>query len=153
MNEIMFSRGGFPVITKYLFDNLMTETFNNDMLKMKSSYPMNIIECMETKGNVEKVIGYRFEYALAGFNKDEIEIQVKDNILNIHVEKKERDYQEGNSQNYLRQGISYKEFNVSYKLMDGVDKEKIKVSYENGILYINLPLKQEEVNSYKIEIE
>ena len=153
MNEIMFSRGGFPVITKYLFDNLMTETFNNDMLKMKSSYPMNIIECMETKGNVEKVIGYRLEYALAGFNKDEIEIQVKDNILNIHVEKKERDYQEGNSQNYLRQGISYKEFNVSYKLMDGVDKEKIKVSYENGILYINLPLKQEEVNSYKIEIE
>lgn len=153
MNEIMFSRGGFPVITKYLFDNLMTETFNNDMLKMKSGYPMNIVECVEMKDNAEKVTGYRLEYALAGFNKNEIEIKVKDNILNIHVEKKERNYQEGNSQNYLRQGISYKEFDVSYKLMDGVDKEKIKVSYENGILYINLPLKQEEVNSYKIEIE
>ena len=69
------------------------------------------------------------------------------------MKKKEINYQEGKSQNYLRQGISYKEFDVSYKLMDGVDKEKIKVSYENGILYINLPLKQEEVNSYKIEIE
>lgn len=149
----MFSRGGFPVITKYLFDNLIAQTWNNDMLKMKSSYPMNIVECMETKGNVEKVNGYRLEYALAGFDKNDIQVQIKDNILNIHVQKGEENFQEGTNQHYLRQGISYKEFDVSYKLMDGIDKEKIKVSFNNGILYINLPLKQEEVNSYKIAIE
>lgn len=147
----MFSRAGFPVITKYLFDSMMSDSWNNDMLKMKSSYPMNIVECMETKGNVDKVNSYRLEYALAGFKKDEIEIKVKENILNVHVEKKTT--VSDNFENYLRQGISYKDFDISYKLMDGIDKEHIKVKFEDGVLSINLPLKQEEVNSYKIAIE
>lgn len=151
MNELMFSRGGFPVITKYLFDNMMSDSWNNDMLKMKSSYPMNIVAITEKDGENEKIKGYKLEYALAGFKKDEIEIKVKENILNVHVEKKTT--VSDDSENYLRQGISYKEFDVSYKLMDGIDKEHIKVKFNDGVLSINLPLKQEEVNSYKIAIE
>lgn len=149
MNRIVFERGGFPVISKILFDNLMNETWNNDMLKMKTNYPMNIIQNLKDG----KVINYRLEFAFAGFHKDEISVEVRENIMKISAEKKEEILEEGQEEIYLRQGLSYKDFEVSYQLMDEIDKEKIKVYFEDGILSIILSIKQEEEKSYKIEIE
>ena len=149
MNKVIFSSGGFPVITKFLFDNLINDTWNNDMVRMKSDYPMNIVEMMEK----DEVIGYRLEYAFSGFDKSEISVSVEDNVLTVKADKKDGIYEEGYSERFIRQGLSYKSFEINYKLMDTVDQDSIKVKFADGLLKIYLPLKAEIKKTKTIEIE
>lgn len=145
MDNIMFFRG-IPLTTKMLFDRLMSETWDNDMLKMKSNYPMNIVEICDD----EEVSSYRIEYAFAGFKKDEINVEIVGDILNVKAEKTEP---QNEKEKYLRKGLSFRDFEMSFKLMEEVDIAKITVKYEDGVLKINLPMRKEEAKSHKINID
>jgi len=82
------------------------------------------------------------EVEVPGMKKDDIKITVEDNILRIRGEKKlER---ENKDKNYHVVERSYGTFERAFRLPDYVDMEKIKAKFENGILTITLPKKEEE---------
>lgn len=71
-----------------------------------------------------------------GVKKDEIQIQIKDNLITISGERK-IDYPEKASVHRVeRRGFK---FNRTMKLPVKVDVEKVKADYENGILKIVMP--------------
>ena len=70
------------------------------------------------------------ELALAGFSKDDIEIEVKDNIMNIKGELKEENNE------FVYKGISSRKFSKSFTLAEFTECESAKM--ENGILSITL---------------
>jgi molecular chaperone IbpA len=82
--------------------------------------------------NIKKIDDnkWNIELALAGFSKDDIEIEVKDNIMNINGELKSEDNE------YVYKGISSRKFSKSFTLAEFTECESAKM--ENGILSITL---------------
>ena len=73
---------------------------------------------------------WNIELALAGFSKDDIEIEVKDNIMNIRGELKEENNE------FVYKGISSRKFSRSFTLAEFTECESAQM--ENGILSITL---------------
>jgi HSP20 family protein len=83
------------------------------------------------------------ELAAPGMDKNDFKINFKNNVLTISSEKK-NEHEEKND-NYTRKEFSYQSFQRSFTVSDNaVLGEKISAKYNNGILNITLP-KREEV--------
>ena len=89
--------------------------------------PYNIIEIDEDH--------YLVEVAVAGFNKDEIEITTHDGRLKIEGRQNRND-DELDELTYLHKGISARSFEREWALAEHVEVTKAKV--ENGLLQIEL---------------
>ncbi len=84
-----------------------------------------------------------------GIDQKDIDIQVENNILTIHGERKlEKEEKEENFQRVERR---YGSFTRSFTLPHTVDPEKINADYENGILKIGLA-KREEAKPKQIKV-
>lgn len=104
-------------------------------------YPMDIIE--NKKDNT--VIGYEIVMALAGVPKENIDISLDGDTLNISVGKVEKQTEkEGVSRIFVKNGISRRQAKASFAL-HGIDKGKITSSFENGMLTVKVPLAEESM--------
>jgi molecular chaperone IbpA len=86
------------------------------------------------------------ELALAGFSKDDIDIEVKDNVMTINGELKEENNE------FVYKGISSRKFSKSFTLAEFTECESAQM--ENGILSIvlekNIP---EDKKPQKVKIK
>ncbi len=84
------------------------------------------------------------EMAAPGMKKEDFKIELDNNMLTICSEhKNEREDKEGDK--YTRKEFSYQSFQRSFQLSrDTVDADKIQARYENGVLHLTIP-KREEV--------
>ena len=93
---------------------------------------------------------YHLEMDIPGFDKKDVNIEIDDNdYLTITAEKNSENNEEDNDKNYIRKERSYGKYQRSFYLGD-VDKDKIDASFENGILKITMPKKEEIKSSKKI---
>lgn len=87
-------------------------------------------------------------------NKEDFNVSVDDGVLIVSSEKEQSN--EDEQEDYKRREFSYTSFKRSFNLPSNVDAENIKAKHENGVLYVELPKKeetQEEDKGKKIEIE
>jgi HSP20 family protein len=91
------------------------------------------------------------EVAAPGVKKDEFNIKVENNVLSISREVKEN--KEEKKDNYTRREFVYSSFNRTFTLPKIVDVDKIDADYNQGILSITLPKKEEAVLSREIKIK
>ena len=84
--------------------------------------------------NIQKVgdFKYQIDMALAGFSKDDIEVEVADGTLSVRSDKKE----EPEDEFTYHRGISYRKFERKFTLAD--DLVVNGANLENGMLYIDL---------------
>ena len=86
--------------------------------------------------------GFEVEMSAPGLDKKDFEIELDNNVLTISSEKKvEDETKEG--QRFTRREFSYQSFRRSFNLPDTVDNDKIEAKYENGILKLNIPKREE----------
>ena len=89
---------------------------------------------------------WSIELALAGFSKDDIEIEVKDNVMIINGELKEENNE------YVYKGISSRKFSKSFTLAEFTECKS--ATMKNGILSIilekNIP---EDKKPQKVKIK
>ena len=98
--------------------------------RINASYPpYDIIDLKNDK--------YMIQMACAGFNKDEIEIQVKENVLTVTGSRNNRE--EGS---YLHRGIAARDFEQKFAIAEHVKVVDAKMS--DGYLTINLELELPE---------
>ncbi len=100
--------------------------------------------------NIERIGGnnYRVTLAVAGFQKKDIEISEKSNLLRISAKKENEDPE--NSE-YLHQGIAGRGFVREFRLADGVNVMGANLS--DGLLFIDLEKETpESIQSKNIEI-
>ncbi len=90
------------------------------------------------------------EMPLSGYNPEDINIEAEDNKLKISgkIEKKEKE--EG--KNYYRREIRKGSFEKTITLPAGVNAEEGEADFENGLLKISFPLRQEEKSIKKIKV-
>jgi HSP20 family protein len=92
--------------------------------------------------NITESDGF-YEVALAapGMKKDDFKIDLNGNMLTISSETEEK--KEEKEQQFTRKEYNYTSFSRSFTLPEHVNAEKIEARYENGVLKIALPKKEE----------
>ena len=103
--------------------------------------PYNIERLPQSDGSSEVL---RITVAVAGFRRQDLEITVEDNQLNIRGRTKEDD-----ARDYLHRGIAGRQFQRAFVLADGMDVTD--ATLVNGLLIINL--RRPEPNSIIRRIE
>ncbi len=91
------------------------------------------------------------EVAAPGVKKNEFNIKVENNVLTISREVK--DEKKEKTDNYTRREFVYNNFTRSFTLPKIVDVDKVGADYNEGILSITLPKKEEAVLSREIKIK
>jgi len=93
---------------------------------------------------------FDIEIAVPGMKKEDFKINLENNVLTISSEKEEEKNEE--KKNYTRKEFVYGSFSRSFTLPKIVETEQINAVYENGILNIQLPKKEEAKVSKEIAI-
>jgi len=103
--------------------------------------PYNIERLPQTNGSSEIL---RITIAVAGFQRQDLEITIEDNQLNIRGRTKD-----DGARDYLHRGIAGRQFQRAFVLADGMDVTD--ATLVNGLLIINL--RRPEPNSIIRRIE
>ena len=118
----------------------LDDFFDNDFRKA------NDLKCdIYEEGN-----NYVVEMDTPGYNKDEINIDVEKGYLTITAEHKSEFNDEG--KNYIRKERRYGSTSRQFYVGD-VDESSIKASFNDGVLKVVVPKKEEIETKRKIEIE
>ncbi|NEV93122.1 Hsp20/alpha crystallin family protein [Psychroflexus sp. YR1-1] len=118
-----------------LFDRL----FNNDMFNRDYSETNTTLPSVNIKENEDK---FGVEVAVPGFDKKDFKIELNNNELTISSEKKE-EHEKEEGERYTRREFSYQSFRRSFTLPNTVDGDKISAQYKNGVLYVDIPKREE----------
>ena len=86
---------------------------------------------------------------LPGIKQDDVDITIIDDVLMLKGEKKEE--KEVKEKNYHRIERSYGSFQRSVRLPTGVQADKAKAKYKDGVLQVTIP-KVEEAKPKQIKI-
>jgi len=85
---------------------------------------------------------FEVEMAAPGMKKQDFKIELNNNVLTIPSEKQEEnETKEG--KNVTRREFSYQSFSRSFAIPAIVETDKITAKYENGLLKLNIPKKEE----------
>jgi len=84
---------------------------------------------------------YKVALAVPGMKKDDFNIDIDGNMLTISSEKEET--KEEKDKKFTRKEYNFSSFSRSFTLPDEVNKEKIEAKYEDGVLKLSLPRKEE----------
>lgn len=92
---------------------------------------------------------YRIVVAAAGFQQDDLDLQVEKGVLSVSGSKRESSTEEGVT--YLHQGIAQRAFKLSFRLDDHIEIKGANLS--NGLLSIDLQrVVPEEAKAKRIPI-
>jgi HSP20 family protein len=119
---------------------LLNDFWSEDM---PSVFRSNFNEGMTLpKVNIkESVDSFEVQMAVPGFKKDNFNISIENEELLISAEIEENK-DESNDQ-YTRREFGYASFRRNFILPETVDGDKIEAKYEDGILNVVLPKKEE----------
>ena len=96
---------------------------------------------------------YLLETDLPGFDKKDIGLSVQDNMLTITAERRSRFEDKDNQNKAVRVERSYGSYSRQFDLT-GIDVDHITAKYDNGVLVLTLPKRQEVVpETRRLEIQ
>lgn len=120
-----------------LWDNF----FNRDIFGWDSNF-VNEGQSLPAVNIKENKDSFQVEMAAPGMKKSDFKIQIDGSSLTISSEKKDEKHEkEGN---YSRKEFSYESFYRTFHLpKEIVDSDKINAKYEDGILKLEIPKREE----------
>ncbi|WP_047420053.1 Hsp20/alpha crystallin family protein [Cellulophaga sp. Hel_I_12] len=129
------SNQNFPTVSNWLED-----IFNRDLSSVLTSN-FNTAITLPKVNIKETADAFMVEMAVPGLKKSDFHIDLDNEVLSISTETKEES--EHKEENYTRREFGYSSLKRTFTLPESVNDEKINASYENGILNILLPKKEE----------
>lgn len=85
---------------------------------------------------------FRVEMAAPGMKKEDFKVELDNDLLRISSELSREDQHEEEGR-YARKEFSYQSFQRSFRLPETVEADKIKARYEDGILKLVIPKREE----------
>ena len=120
-----------------LFPALMNDIFKPDwfggMENMNTNVPA--VNIKENEDNFE------LELSVPGFKKDDFNVEIDESVLTISSEVKSKN--ETKEDKYTRREFYFSSFKRSFTLPETIDEAKINANYEDGILRLSLPKKED----------
>lgn len=126
------------------FPSLFDDWFSRDLLDWNNSNFSNTGTTLPAVNVKETAETFEVEMAAPGMKKEDFKVELNNNILTISSEQR-NEREEKEKDNYTRKEFSYQSFQRSFQLSrEAVDADNIKAKYENGVLHLTIP-KREEV--------
>lgn len=124
-----------PMLFDSLFNQDLFNWENNNFSDTNTTIPaVNIKETTES---------YEVEVAAPGMTKKDFKIELDGNALTISSERTNQKEQKEN-EHYSRKEFSYQSFQRTFHLQkEVVDIDRIQAKYENGLLHLVIPKKEE----------
>ena len=134
MSTLFYEPSPFDILVR----NFFTDGSRYQPLpETKLQHPVDIYQ-------VDK--GLAIDIACTGISKEEIEIQIQDNILKVNYDKSKNE-----NLDYIHKGIAKRSFNLGWKIDSKFDLGKANAKFENGLLAISIPFaKGSELKTLKI---
>ena len=124
----------YPTLFDRFFDNDLFDWSNRNYSNTNTTLPS--VNIKESNNDFE------VEMAAPGFTKNDFKIELNHDLLTISSEKKiENEMKEG--QQFSLREFSYQSFSRSFTLPNSADSDKIGAKYEDGILRVIIPKKEE----------
>ncbi len=124
------------------FSRMIDDFFNREMSDfMSTNFANGDLPAVNVKETDE---AYVVELAAPGLRREDFQVELKDNVLSIRSEVKDEHKEEEENGRYTRREFSYRAFQRSFSLDQTlVDDESINATYQDGVLNITLPKREE----------
>lgn len=131
MTTLKFNQPTLKTLDSFL-DNLLS-----DLPVANNTSSMNVpaVNISETNDN------YELEFNVPGRKKEDFKITVDKNILTVSFEKKEEQKEE--NKQFIKREFTSRSFKRSFTIDEKINADAINAKYENGILFLSLPKKEE----------
>jgi len=142
MTQVKFNRRPFASGFNSLVDDLFTDLpvlFKDNQVR-NGNASVNIIENEN---------GYQLQVFAPGFEKENFNVKLDQQLLTISAEKKTEEKE--SKEKFVRREFNVASFKRTFTLDDKFNSDGIEAKYVNGILTLNLPRK-EEIKSASKEI-
>lgn len=137
-----------PMYFEDTFDKMFDETFKNfwgnNELGRCDAFRTDVIDQGEN---------YLLQAELPGFRKEDINIDLKNDLLTISASHKEESTDEEKNK-YIRKERYYSSYSRSFRV-NNVEADDIDAAYNNGILEVTFPKKElaQKDTAQKIEVK
>ncbi|MEY3425906.1 MAG: hypothetical protein RL265_1305 [Bacteroidota bacterium] len=136
--SLLLKRNGFFPATNLLVDDLLM----NDLLPFESRSLVPVSTSLPSVNIEETDKDFKIHLAAPGLKKEDINIELANNVLTISSEKQEEKEEKEESGNYYRKEFNYQSFSRSFTLPENANESKIEASYKDGILHVDVAKKQ-----------
>jgi HSP20 family protein len=140
MNTLAKTNGTlFPAIPSLLNNFLNEDWLDSSLATWRSANAtLPAVNVRETNDD------YRIEVAAPGMKKDNFKVELENHVLTISADV-QQNHDEKNAQgDYTRREFSYQSFQRSFALPENkVEGEKIVARYQEGILFVSVPKREE----------
>lgn len=122
---------------------LFDDFFNRDLFQWKNDHFSDTNTSIPAVNIKETPEHYEVEMAAPGMEKSDFKVELNGNELIISSEKSQSKT-DNEEEKYFRKEFSYQSFQRTFALhKDVVDIDKIEAKYENGLLHLLIPKKEE----------
>ena len=122
---------------------LFDDFFNRDLFNWGNSNFSNTNTSIPAVNIKETAENYDVEVAAPGMTKNDFKVELDGNALTISSQKSNQK-EEGADERYSLREFSFQSFQRTFTLQkDVVDIDKIQAKYENGLLHLLIPKKEE----------
>ncbi|MCK7590963.1 Hsp20/alpha crystallin family protein [Subsaxibacter sp. CAU 1640] len=129
------NRSSLPSLSSWVDDLFETGLGTGFLSNFNTGMTLPAVNIKENKDE------YFLEIAVPGMKKSDFNINVENKVLSISSEKSEETVNE--DENYTRKEFGYSSFKRTFTLPDTVESENINAKYNDGILTIHLPKREE----------
>lgn len=128
-----------PAIPSLLNDLFTDDWFDSSLTNWKSSgATLPAVNVRETNDE------FRIEVAAPGMKRGDFRVELDNHVLTISSQREDNREEKDQDGNYTRREFSYQSFQRSFTLpANKVEGDKIVARYEDGILYVTVPKKEE----------
>lgn len=123
------------------FSQLMEDFFSNSLIDGRQrnySATNTTVPMVNVKEDDDM---FTIEMAAPGMKKEDFKVDLHNNVLTISSESEQENEQEEDK--YTRREYAYHSFQRSFTLPPSADGEKIEAKYEDGVLKLSIPKKEE----------
>ncbi|MCC7232707.1 MAG: Hsp20/alpha crystallin family protein [Bacteroidia bacterium] len=118
-----------------MFSDFFSDFFNDEVMPRDAFKSMPAVNISETPDQ------YKVELAAPGMEKSDFHVEVENGVLTISAEKKNE--KKDSNDRFTRKEFSYTSFTRSFTMPDHVAADNISAGYNNGVLSLSLPKKED----------
>ena len=122
--------------------SLFDRFFEGDLFDWSNRNFSNTNTTLPSVNIKENPDDFKVEVAAPGFDKGDFKLELNHDVLTISSEK-QMENEIKDDEHFSKREFSYQSFTRSFTLPNIADSERIDANYENGILKVSIPKKEE----------
>lgn len=131
----------FAEIDSFFNDSWMEDIFRDVDRRFKTASITSFPPC---NISTDKEGTIKFEFALAGYEEQDLHVNVEDDKLIISASRSAEETQEQEEAAYFHHGIRARDFRAVYPIGTRFDTTQAQAMFRNGILTVRIPVAEEK---------